>query len=62
MCIILRGINCLRGALEYLVVGVPFVVQWKQSRNHEAAGLIPGCELWCRSQTLLGPGVAVAVV
>ena len=39
---------------------------------HEDAGSIPGlaqwlriqhcCELWCRSQTQLGSGVAVAVV
>ena len=41
------------------------------TRNHEVAGLIPGLaqwvkdlafrELWCRSQTRLGSGVAVAV-
>ena len=43
------------------------------TRNHQVAGLIPGLaqwvkdlpfshELWCRSQTWLGSGVAVAVV
>ena len=43
------------------------------SRNREVVGLIPGltlrvkdpallcCELCCRSQTWLGPGIAVAV-
>ena len=41
------------------------------TRNHEVAGSIPGlakwlrirhsCKLWCRSQTLLGSDVAVAV-
>ena len=42
------------------------------TRKHEVVGLIPGlaqwvkdwrcCELWCRSQMLLRPCVAVAVV
>ena len=42
------------------------------ARNHEVVGLIPGLaqwvkgpgchELWCRSQTRLGSGIAVAVV
>ena len=53
--------------------GVPIMVQRKQwIRNHEVAGSIPGLaqwvriqccyELWCRLQTWLGSGVAVAVV
>ena len=43
-----------------------------RTRNHEVVGLIPGlaqsvkdlallCELWCRSQTWLGSGVAMAL-
>ena len=43
------------------------VVEMNANRNHEVAGSIPGFaqwdkELWCRSQTWLGSGVAVAVV
>ena len=49
------------------------MVQWltNLTRNHEVAGSIPGlsglriqrgCELWRRSQMLLGSGVAVSVV
>ena len=56
------------------ISGVPVVVQWltNPTRNHEVAvrslaslsGLrIRHCHaLWCRSQTRLGSGVAVAVV
>ena len=49
------------------------MAQWltNPTRNHEGTGLIPGLaqwakdlhhELWCRSQTWLGSGVAVAVI
>ena len=47
------------------------MVQWlmNPTRNHEVVGLIPGLaqwvkdcrELWCRSHTQLGSGVAMAV-
>ena len=49
------------------------MAQWltNPTRNHEVVGLIPSLaqwvknlawhELWCRSQTWLGSGVAVAV-
>ena len=43
-------------------------VEMNPTRNHEVAGLMTGLrtqhchELWCRSQTRLGPCVAVAVV
>ena len=52
-------------------VGVPVMAQWltNLTRNHGAAGSIPGglriqhCpELWCRLQMQLGPGIAVALV
>ena len=45
-------------------------VEMNPTRNHEVSGSIPGLtqlriqrchELWCRSQTQLGSGVAVAV-
>ena len=43
-------------------------VEKNPTRNHEVVGSIPGLtqwvkdrELWCRSQTRLGSGVAVAV-
>ena len=54
--------------------GVPVVEQWllNPTRNHEVAGSIPDLlsgltiwhcrELWYRSQTRLGSGIAVAVV
>ena len=56
------------------MIGVPIVVQWltNPTRNHEVAGSVPGLaqwvkiwrchELWCRLQTWLGFGIAVAVV
>ena len=44
------------------------MAQWltNPTRNHEVVGNIPGLaqwvkELWCRSQTRLGSGMAVAV-
>ena len=55
--------------------GVPVVAQWLTSpiRNHEVASSIPGLAQWikdlalpravvCRSQLLLGSGIAVALV
>ena len=50
------------------------MAQWlmNPTRNNEVAGVIPGLaqwvkdprshELWCRSQTQLGSGIAVALV
>ena len=51
-------------------LGVPIVVQWKQIWPGTMRLWVPSlaslriqrcCELWCRSQTWLGYGVAVAV-
>jgi len=53
--------------------GVPVVAQWltNPTRKHEVVGSVPAlaqwlriwccCELWCRLQTQLGSGVAVAL-
>ena len=52
-------------------LGVPILVQWKQSptRNNEVACSNPGltkdlacCELWCRLQMRLRSCVPVAIV
>ena len=53
-----------------LVLGVPIVAPRLKNLTsiREDAGMIPGlvqwhcCELWCKLQTWLGYGVAVAVV
>ena len=58
-----------------IILGVPVVTQWltNPTRNHEVVGSIPFLaqwvkdpvsfrELWCRLQTGLRSGVAVAVV
>ena len=37
-----------------VAVSIPGLAQWLRILRH--------CELWCRLQTQLGPGVAVAVV
>ena len=54
-------------------VGVPVMVQWKQTQlgtmrlRVQPLALLSGlrilccCELWCRSQTWLRSGIAVAV-
>ena len=59
---------------ENFHLGVPVVALWLMNltRNNEVMGSIPGltqwvkdpanCELWCRSQTWLGPQLAVAVM
>ena len=64
----------MKGESKKEVVGVPIMAQWltNLTRNHEVAGSIPGLahglrirccrELWCRLQTWLGSGVAVALV
>ena len=53
--------------------GLPVVAQWltNPTSNHEVSGLIPSLaqwvrdpalpQLWCRWQTQLGSGIAVAV-
>ena len=58
----------------YIYIGVPVMVQWKQIRLGtmrvwvRSLASLSGlkiqrcCELWCRLQTQLGSGVAVAVV
>ena len=33
------------------------MVQWKKSKNHEVAGLIPGLSQWLRIQHCYGHGV-----
>ena len=55
------------------ILGVPFVAQWLTNpiSIHEDVGLIPGLallvkdlvlrELWYRSQTQLGSGIAVSL-
>ena len=70
-----RGVTRRRASVlrDENITGVPAVAQRVTNPNsiHEDPGLIPGpaqlrvqCyrELWCRSQTWLGSGVAVAVV
>ena len=60
--------------LNNVLLAVPILAQWltNPTRNHDVVGSIPGppqwvkdlafYELWCRSQTRLGSGIAVALV
>ena len=60
-------------SLSSLHLVIPKDLLTSLTGNHEVAGSIPGlaqlsglrirrcCELWCRSQTRLGSGVAVAL-
>ena len=64
----------MRLCSSLLPLGVPVVVQWEKSKLGTvrlwvlSLALLSGlriwrcCELWCRSQTWLRSGVAVAVV